>query len=232
MTHCWFLAQMRQPGRHLCSDFTRMTCIDILDELLSERNCLMDKTIGDNRVVRPEWCLCMGYEVELRREAVKYTRERSMAIQEALWAAHHNEHHRLENFSPFLRLSGSSQSSTDEDKTVQQLQKKLPIWKDRCALVRFVVAGSNFLFPLPLVLRPISLLFPLHGPHSKHVLSNSSWTCPMRLVRSLYRFPLVPKVCVLHSKRRSATTPIAVAHIFVLAAVKAVPYDDCRSLRA
>ena len=25
MTHCWLLAQMRQPGRHLFSDFTRMT---------------------------------------------------------------------------------------------------------------------------------------------------------------------------------------------------------------
>ena len=42
------------------------------------------KTIGDNRVVRPDWSLCMGYELELRREAIKYARERGMAIQEAL----------------------------------------------------------------------------------------------------------------------------------------------------
>ena len=125
MTHCWLLTQMRQPGRHLYSHFTRMTFIDFLSELLSERNFLMDKTIGDNRVVRPDWSLCMGYELELRREAIKYTRERAMAIQEALWAAYNNEHHRLENFSNFLRFSGSASSaSTDKDKTVQQLQKK------------------------------------------------------------------------------------------------------------
>ena len=39
------------------------------------------------------------------------------------------------------------------------------------------------------------------------------------------------KVYVLHSKSRSATTPIAVAHIFT-GCGKAVPYDDCRCLRA
>ena len=43
MAHCWFLAQKRQPGRHLYSDFARMTFIDFLDELLSERSVLMDK---------------------------------------------------------------------------------------------------------------------------------------------------------------------------------------------
>ena len=42
MTHCWLLAQMPQPGRHLYSEFTRKTYIDFLDELLSERNFLMD----------------------------------------------------------------------------------------------------------------------------------------------------------------------------------------------
>ena len=121
MTHCWLLAQMRQPGRHLYSDFTRKTLI----ELLSGRNFLVDKSIGDNKVVRPDWSLCMGYELELRREAIKCTREQGMAIQEALWAAYHNDHHRLENISFFLRLSGSSQSSVDKDKTVQQLQRKV-----------------------------------------------------------------------------------------------------------
>ena len=124
MTHCWPLAQMRQPGRHLYSDLTRMTFIDFLDELLSERNFLMDKTIGENRVVRPDWSLCMGYELELRREAIKYTRERGMAIQEALWFAYHNEHHRLENFSNFFRLSGTPQVA-EKDRQVQQLQMKV-----------------------------------------------------------------------------------------------------------
>ena len=68
MTNCWLLAQMRQPGRHLYADFTRMTFVDFLDELLTERNFPMDKTIGKNRVVRPDWSLCMGFELEIRRE--------------------------------------------------------------------------------------------------------------------------------------------------------------------
>ena len=67
---------MRQTGRHLYASFTRTTFVDSLDELLSERNFLMDKTIGDNRVVRPDWSLCMGFELELRREAIKYQGKR------------------------------------------------------------------------------------------------------------------------------------------------------------
>ena len=71
-----------------------------------------------------DWSLCMGFEYELRRGAIKYTREKGMSIQEALWAVYHNDHHRLENFSNFLRLSGSPQVA-DHDKSVQQLQKKV-----------------------------------------------------------------------------------------------------------
>ena len=83
----------------------------------------MDKTIGDNRVVRPDWSLCMGYELELRREAIKNTRESGMAIHGALWSAYHNEHHRLENLSNFVRLSGTPHVA-EKDKQIQQLQNK------------------------------------------------------------------------------------------------------------
>ena len=114
---------MRQPGRHLYADLTRMRFVAFLDELLSERNFLMDKSVGDNRVVRLDWSLCMSFELELRREAIKNTRERGMSIQEALWAVYHNDHHRLENFSKFLRLSGALQSA-EKDETVDQLKKK------------------------------------------------------------------------------------------------------------
>ena len=37
MSNFWLLAQMRQPGTHLYADFTRMTFVDFLVELLSER---------------------------------------------------------------------------------------------------------------------------------------------------------------------------------------------------
>ena len=147
-----------------------MTFIDFLDELLSERNFLMDKTVSDNRVVRPDWSLCMGYELELRREAIRYTRERGMAIQEALWAAYHDEHHRLENFSNFLRyLALHLLRQQTRTRQFSNFRKKLPTWKDRCALVHLAVASSNCLFLLQQVLRPISWPFLLH-----HINTGSS----------------------------------------------------------
>ena len=45
------------------ADFTRMTFIDFSDELLSERNFFMDETIGESKVVRPDWPLCMVFSM-------------------------------------------------------------------------------------------------------------------------------------------------------------------------
>ena len=95
----------------------------------------------------------MGFELELRREAIRYTRDRGMSIQEALWAVYRNAHHRLENFSNFLRLSGAPQSA-DKDKAMQSLQKKvadlerqirLQTWRDKFARGRLAAANSNWL---------------------------------------------------------------------------------------
>ena len=68
-----------------------------------------------------------------------------MSIQEALWAVYNNDHHRLENFSNFLRLTGAPQTA-DKDRTVQQLQKKLLTWNGRCDHVLLAVAIYNWLY--------------------------------------------------------------------------------------
>ena len=74
MSNCWLLAQMRQPARHLFSDLTVLTCPTFCDELLSDKNFLLDKEIGGNKVIRAEWSLRMGYELELRKEAIWLTK--------------------------------------------------------------------------------------------------------------------------------------------------------------
>ena len=67
------------------------------DELLSEKNFMLDKEVGGNKVVKPEWTLCVGYELELRKEAIRLVREQSMSIQQAMWTAYRDQQHRLEN---------------------------------------------------------------------------------------------------------------------------------------
>ena len=70
MRNCWLLAQMRQPARHLFSDLTVLTFPAFCDELLSAKNFLQEKEIGGHKVIKPEWDLYLGYELELRREAI------------------------------------------------------------------------------------------------------------------------------------------------------------------
>ena len=101
MSNCWLLAQMRQPARHLFSDLTVLTFPAFCDELLSEKNFLLEKEIGGHKVIKPEWDLCMGYELELRRETMRLTKEQRMSIQQAMWASYRDQQHRLENWSKF-----------------------------------------------------------------------------------------------------------------------------------
>ena len=43
MSNCWLLSKLRQSGRHLYSDLTEMTFPRFCDELLSQKNFLLDK---------------------------------------------------------------------------------------------------------------------------------------------------------------------------------------------
>lgn len=120
LSNCWLMGQLRQPGRHLFSDLDRNTFADFLDVLLSEKNFLLIKAIGTTRVIRPDWSLCMGYEFELRKEALRLVREKGFSIQRALWGAYNNDTHRLENFLNFMKLDRLDDA--EGDKKIQQLQ--------------------------------------------------------------------------------------------------------------
>ena len=249
MTSCWLLAQMRQLGRHFY-DFTRMTFIDFLDELLSERNLLMDKTFGENRVVRPDWSLCMGFELELRREAIKYTREKGLSIQEALWAVYRNDHHRLENFSNFLRPSDTPQSA-DKNKTVQALQKKVADLERQMRsrsprgrnMQRALPAASSF--SSQLASQPVSTRKTKgkgKGKEKKGKSSNQgapqhiqSFNQPMALHKDLrprfFQQPSGSYVCFAFNGKQCTDSACARLHVCV-GCGKAVPFDDCKCLRA
>ena len=86
---------MRQLGRLLCSDLTRNTFTDSLDEILS--------TSG--KVIAPQRSYCLAYERELRKKAIKLTKEKRLSIQGALWSAYRDDHRRMENRKTFCTLA-------------------------------------------------------------------------------------------------------------------------------
>ena len=58
MSDLWLLAKMRQPARQIFADFTESTFPKILDELLSEKNFLLDRNIAGTRMIVPKWEHC------------------------------------------------------------------------------------------------------------------------------------------------------------------------------
>ena len=123
LTNCWLLAQMRQLARHLFSDLTLLAFRAFCDELLSDKNFLLEKEIGGHKVIRPEWDLCLGYELDLRREAVKLTKEQWMSIQQAMWAVYRQ--HRQENLSNFLKLESKKGDESSRDSHIASLERRL-----------------------------------------------------------------------------------------------------------
>ena len=92
MTHMWLLAQMRQPTRPIYSDLKESTFTKLLDELLSEKNFLLEREIAGCKMVVPEWAHCLEYEFQIRKEALRLVREEGQSIEKALWTAYQNPH--------------------------------------------------------------------------------------------------------------------------------------------
>ena len=70
---------LRQKYRIMCNcwlecdsphDLTVLTFPAFCDELLSDKNFLLEKEIVRNKVIKPEWNMRLGYELELRRGAI------------------------------------------------------------------------------------------------------------------------------------------------------------------
>ena len=76
MSKLWLLAQMKQPGRSLCTDLSPLTFPRMLKELLNKKNFKLKKELLDDKnVVTDPWNHCLTYEYELRKEACKTARE-------------------------------------------------------------------------------------------------------------------------------------------------------------
>ena len=130
-SNCWFLEQMRQPARHLFSNLTVLTFPTFCDELLSDKNFLLDKEIGGNKVIKPDWSLRMGYELELRKEAIRLTKEQGMAMKQAMWTAYGDQQHRLENWSNFLKLETKRGHDSLKDAQIAALERRLKHLENR-----------------------------------------------------------------------------------------------------
>ena len=149
MSNCSLLPQMRQPARHLFSDLTVLTFPTFCDELLSDRNFLLEEEIGENKVIKPEWNLCLSYELEIRREAIRLTREQRMPIQQAMWAAYRDQPHRLENWSNFLKLESKKVDESSKDAQIASLERRLKIMENRLIQRSRSPRGKGRALPAP-----------------------------------------------------------------------------------
>ena len=100
------------------------------DELLSEKTSCWTRRWEGNKVVKPEWTLCMGYELELRKKAIRLTREQSMSIQQSMWTAYRDQRHRLENWSNFLKLEHRVSESA-KDAQITAVEERLKQMENR-----------------------------------------------------------------------------------------------------
>ena len=137
MTHMWLMAQMWQPTRPLCSDLTKDTFNDLLEELLSTRNFLLEREVAGNRLVAPAWEHCLDYEHNIRKETIQRTRRRGLPIQEALGSVYRDEAHRMEHCVTLLRQANASPSALPSGelaamrKELAEMRRKLAQRGDR-----------------------------------------------------------------------------------------------------
>ena len=59
----YLLAKMRQPSRNLYRDLEPNTFGDFIDELLSDRNFLMEDDDENDPIVMPPWSQCLKLRV-------------------------------------------------------------------------------------------------------------------------------------------------------------------------
>ena len=97
MSNLWLLAKMRQPARQIFADFTESTFTKILDELLSEKNFLLDRNIAGTRIIVPKWEHCLEYEYQVRRQAIKLCGRKGFSFQSAWWSVYLDVEHRMEH---------------------------------------------------------------------------------------------------------------------------------------
>ena len=108
MSNLWLLSKMRQPSRPIFADFTETTFPKILDELLSEKNFLLDRNIAGTRMIVPKWEHCLEYEYQVRSQAIKLCVRKGYSFQSAWWTVYHDVEHRMEHWMQLLTIANSS----------------------------------------------------------------------------------------------------------------------------
>ena len=108
MSNLWLLSKMRQPSRPIFADFTESTFPKILDELLSEKNFLLDRNIAGTRMIVPKWEHCLEYEYQVRSQAIKLCVRKGYSFQSAWWTVYHDVEHRMEHWMQLLTIANSS----------------------------------------------------------------------------------------------------------------------------
>ena len=112
MGNMWLLAQLRQPGRHLCSDLTPHTRNELFSELLSTRNFRLEREVYGVKMVVPQWSHCLEYEFQIRKDAIRLTRLQGRPIATPLWTVYRNEQHRMDHWVTLLTIANASSSSS------------------------------------------------------------------------------------------------------------------------
>ena len=120
MANMFLLAQMRQPSRHLYRGLEVNTFSDFLDELLSDRNFLMESD-DDEKLVIPPWNQCLNYEFNIRKDAVRLCMEEGFALKDALWHVLADKEHRMQNWILKLTIANAGQDMS----RVQKLEQRL-----------------------------------------------------------------------------------------------------------
>ena len=102
------LAKMRQPARQIFADFIETTFPKILDELLSDKNFLLDRNIAGTRMIVPKWDHCLEYEYQVRRQAIKLCVRKGHSFQSAWWSVYRDVEHWMDHWVQLLTIANSS----------------------------------------------------------------------------------------------------------------------------
>ena len=138
MTNMWLFAQMREPGRKLYEDLDKHTFMDFAEELISEKNFLLERRINGVKVVIPQWDHCMNYEQELRNGAIRLAMEEGYPIKCALWTAYRNEHHRNEHWIMLIGVTNADliRGGGTDSKKISQYEKRIQKLEEQLAHAR------------------------------------------------------------------------------------------------
>ena len=125
MSNLWLLSKMRQPSRPIFTDFTETTFPKILDELLSEKNFLLDRNIAGTRMIVPKWEHCLEYEYQVRSQAIKLCVRKGYSFQSAWWTVHRDVEHRMEHWMQLLTIANSSSEVAQLRREVERLRQSV-----------------------------------------------------------------------------------------------------------